>query len=875
MQSGTVNDIDGALAEALAPVSWHRINVRLRNIRNTLAREHPLSVFHSLLRWADPDSERGRSSFVFHPRTGRFADRIEKDRVYDLTVVFPSASFQEIDRFTCALLTHLQNPLNNFEVIDIGAAERRTPNSTQDFPVPDVEGDLWLDFVGRLDFDPSNGSHNWRIDAGALFNLMAARLQSLFGMDLEPFRALWEGIRITSWYWEHRRSTHTTRSSSGTKYIQGREGPILLHNVPGVLWPVIAACSELHIGRETTYGRGFYRMVSESDFLDNRIRDPQEIRRTIGEVAENSDLADKLDRSYFEREEIVSELADELGSRSYRPEAARMRMLPKKAGGTRSICTLSAKDHIVHRHLFRILQPAFDRMFEDCSVGYRPGRSVQTAKKIIDQALADGCRFVVESDIEAFFDEIDWEVLEAKLDQALPPGEPLTRGLIAMAIRMEVEGQKGESCRTKGLLQGSPLSPLLSNLYLDAFDEKMLAADRRLVRYADDFVILARSHAEAEQALSDARAILAEEKLTLKGEKTRLGPVDLGFSFLGAEFGGLESDFVEKMVLRKPLYISPSYGFIGIDYDSVIVKRGTELIRRIPLRRVREMVILGSHTISTRLLQRCSFEKIPVTFCSPSGGYMNTLAPDSKRFHDVEARHALRYHVLLETDRVRVAASIAAAKVHNYREWIIRRFGPEGSEAAAQLGKALSSIPDAQSLEEVRGHEGYAARSVFRLVADLAAAHGFQSEGRVPYKKKDHLNSLLDFAYFLLTARLNMLIRGKGLNPYLGFLHSAKDHYESLVYDLAEPFRFRMDALVLRIINQGVIKKEDFTRQPDKGERYFLSSNRAGHFIEVFEREMLSTRGSGGNSLANLLEAQVHHLLRWVDEGVGLRLYRK
>ena len=99
------------------------------------------------------------------------------------------------------------------------------------------------------------------------------------------------------------------------------------------------------------------------------------------------------------------------------------------------------------------------------------------------------------------------------------------------------------------------------------------------------------------------------------------------------------------------------------------------------------------------------------------------------------------------------------------------------------------------SVAFARGIEGAAARLVFPLLNRRTAAPGFESKGRVPRAKPDRWNTLLDALYSLLFTRLNVLLRCANLDPYLGFLHSPKDDYESLVCDLIEPFRFRMDRL--------------------------------------------------------------------------------
>ena len=121
---------------------------------------------------------------------------------------------------------------------------------------------------------------------------------------------------------------------------------------------------------------------------------------------------------------------------------------------------------------------------------YRRGFSRQGAARAIEQAYAEGYRYVLDADIRAFFDRVDWTILFAKLE-ALYPDEPLVELLRAwIEAPVLFDGRHIE--RHCGLPQGSPVSPLLANLYLDTFDEELLDQDFRLVRFADDFVVLAK-----------------------------------------------------------------------------------------------------------------------------------------------------------------------------------------------------------------------------------------------------------------------------------------------------------------------------------------------------------------------------------------------
>jgi CRISPR-associated protein Cas1 len=197
----------------------------------------------------------------------------------------------------------------------------------------------------------------------------------------------------------------------------------------------------------------------------------------------------------------------------------------------------TVRDRVLQTAVCQILVPIIDPLFEDESFAYRPGRSVPDAVAAVVAARDEGFVYVVDADIEAFFDNIPHEELLSTLSDVLPDQSVLplvTRWLIG-----PVKTAEGFVKLTCGVPQGSPISPLLANLYLDPFDEAIAENEnRRLVRYADDFVILARDVESAETALEEAALWLSAHGLQINFDKTRITHFDQGFNFLGVHFEG-------------------------------------------------------------------------------------------------------------------------------------------------------------------------------------------------------------------------------------------------------------------------------------------------------------------------------------------------
>ena len=233
----------------------------------------------------------------------------------------------------------------------------------------------------------------------------------------------------------------------------------------------------------------------------------------------------------------LTKLRQQITANTYVPDPLLRIELPRTGKTPRMLAVPTVRDRVLQTAVAQTLVPILDPLFEEESFAYRPGRSVQDAIKAIVVARNEGFDHVVDADIEAFFDNIPHEELLARLSEVLPDNSLLP--LITSWLTIPVKTPDGFIRSTCGVPQGSPISPLLSNLYLDAFDE-VLGGDksRRLVRYADDFIIMAHDINAAEIALEEASLWLIEAGLTINFDKTRMTTFEQGFTFLGVRFQG-------------------------------------------------------------------------------------------------------------------------------------------------------------------------------------------------------------------------------------------------------------------------------------------------------------------------------------------------
>lgn len=262
----------------------------------------------------------------------------------------------------------------------------------------------------------------------------------------------------------------------------------------------------------------------------NLARALKRVRQNKGSAGSDGMTVDELLPYLREHWSVIRE---QLLAGSYQPNVVRQHQISKAGGGMRTLGIPTVLDRFIQQAMLQVLQPRFDPTFSESSYGFRPGRRAQDAVCQAQRYVQSGRRWVVDVDLEKFFDRVNHDVLMGKLSQRIADRRVLalirrylTAGIMADGVAQE---------RVEGTPQGGPLSPLLANVLLDDVDKELERRGHRFVRYADDCNVYVRSKRAGGRVMEALVGFYAKLRLRINADKSAVAKVwdrqFLGFSF--------------------------------------------------------------------------------------------------------------------------------------------------------------------------------------------------------------------------------------------------------------------------------------------------------------------------------------------------------
>lgn len=305
-------------------------------------------------------------------------------------------------------------------------------------------------------------------------------------------------------------------------------------------------------GKEIFHTRNTNRFVVHEKLLETIVEDAN-IEKAIQKVVSNkgSGGVDKMQvaevRTHFAQNWTY--LKKLIMEGHYSPQAVKRVEIPKDNGKKRELGIPTVTDRVIQQAIVQVLTPIFEPSFNESSYGFRPRRNAHQAVKKVVEYANEGYRYVIDLDLEKYFDTVNHSRLIQILSETIKDGRVIS--LIHKYLNAGVVVRHKFEETAKGVTQGGPLSPLLSNIYLNEFDKEMEKRGNRFVRYADDCVLLFKSERSAKRVKETVTRYL-EEKLYVRvnQEKTTVGYITdikyLGFGFYIEKSGNVRTTVHKK-----------------------------------------------------------------------------------------------------------------------------------------------------------------------------------------------------------------------------------------------------------------------------------------------------------------------------------------
>lgn len=554
---------------------------------------------------------------------------------------------------------------------------------------------------------------------------------------------------------------------------------------------------------------------------------------------------------------------------SWKPMPLRRVEIPKRTGGTRILGIPTLVDRVTERALGSVVTSTVDARLQPDSYGFRPGLGVDDAVAALQQRIAGGRRWVVRTDIVDCFDSLSRRgCLRALADFVDDPE------LVAVISRRI--DPAGEGAGPVGIPQGSPLSPVLLNIYLDGFDQELWTHDIEAIRYVDDIAVTCDTRDDALAHLDCLRGIAALRSLRLHDRKTAVVDAKDGVPYLGRTVTGINDAPDRRIVESSRITVhitSRGSSLRARGTKFVVTQNGTTAAHPAP--RTRMIVCHDRTLVSTAALALAARHNVEVAVIDRYAGLTGFLSPSGRRY---DTAHVQRTFQSQPEHSLSIARAIVEGKIANSLT-LLRRTPARRSRIPSGIPSRLQHLRarcrQADSVGTLLGLEGSAARLYFHALRTLIPEeYGFIGRRRRP--PTDPVNAMLSYAYTVLLAETTRAVLLAGLDPTSGFLHRPHRGRPSLALDLMEEFRsLIVDTTVLRLIATSAVRPAGFTTTDSDGCRMDAPTKRA--LITELERRLLTCVSHPylrrKMSYRDCIEHQARHLTGLVTAHEACSLY--
>lgn len=595
-------------------------------------------------------------------------------------------------------------------------------------------------------------------------------------------------------------------------------------------------------------------------------------------------------REYWELNHVNIE--KELRSGSYRPGVVKSFEFVNGYGKRRTIVYLNTIDRFITRLLAQKMSSYIEPEFLADSYAYQNGKGVLDAVQKAKKYLESGYETIVEIDLKDYFDSISLKILLKKISEYITDYKVLNLIKKYLYCRIMYEDEIKE--KTTGLLQGSPLSPVLSNLYLHDFDKLLDEKSYHWIRFADNIYVYTKKPDEAEMIFQELCALLKKYPWELKVNFSKSGiyPDAVKRKCLGYEFYEKNHRLEVKKCCRQeykyfhnwhPSALQQVNHEYHIVQNGILNKKDFALLfeneshtYHIPTEATRQLNVYGNVTVTSGVLDLLSRNHIRMTFVDKYGNLMGHFVPNE---YSQSALTTLKQCDIYNNpvSRLEMARYFEISGIHNMRA-NLRYYNKKSKNMSADIQEfsgLIKEINEAKDIDSLMLLEARAKQKYYGVFNSIILEEEFKFTKRTRRPPRDELNAMISFGNVVLYNTLLQIIWKTSLDPRIGIVHSTNRRSSSLNLDFADVFKpIIVDRVIFTLINCHQIKKEHFIT--DEQGAVYLSVPGKRIFVSAFDKKLQQKFVSKGNEYTyrQLLEKEIRDYQNYILKGIRYRPYK-
>ena len=579
-------------------------------------------------------------------------------------------------------------------------------------------------------------------------------------------------------------------------------------------------------------------------------------------------------QKYYENNKQI--IRQEIENNKYQPENIILKEIINYRGKRRSVSILNIKDKFISKLLLEVLEKYIAPNFSENSFAYQKGKGTTQAILKIKKLVEEGNEIVGKIDIKDYFDTINHEKL-LKMMQDVKIERRVIE-LINKFIKCKVDYQYSTYTKTQGIIQGSPLSAILSNIYLDSFDKELDKLNIKYIRYCDDINIFGKDKKEVYSTIKFIEKRLKEQYLlNINHNKTEITNVFytkfLGYKLIKNKFGveivkiSKEVQYTNRWRTNSLEKINNEYHIIneGIlsqsDYTILFENKNKKVY--IPIEATKILNIYSNIIINSNFFNLMNSKNIIVNLFDKHNRYIGKFIPNNTR----KSCLLLLKQVEIYNDynkRMNMAKDILSSEIYNLKsnlKYYNRRYNHDIKEKIKLIEKAEKEINLIKEHEKLLLCEARIKGIYYSCFNEILQNEKFKFIKRSKRPPQDPINALISFGNTLLYNYIAKEIYKTKLDIRIAYLHSSNNRYESLNLDLADIFKpIIVDKIIFKLINKKIINDRLHFENINGG--VYLTGEGKNIVINEFYKKIkdITTIGNNKTSYEKIIRKEIYKL---------------